>query len=922
MKLLTFLSFLFITGFVHSQSTEVKYLSGTDKDHTVDWDFKVSGGRNRGEWQMIPVPSNWEMKGFGTYRYWSDWEGEPAPDSVGNYRHTFDIPGAWQNKVVNIVFEGSMTDTEVWVNGQPAGPRHQGGFYEFGYDITRLLKWEETNLLEVKVRRFSTNRSVNLAERRADFWMFSGLFRRVYLEALPEQHISRMAIDARHDGTFSAEVFLKNIRSSGWQVDVRIETLDGGEVGSSLSAPLQTGQEKLTITTLVNAVKPWSAEWPHLYQVRMTLKNGNQTIHSVTEKFGFRTIEVRRGDGLYVNGQKVRLKGTNRHAFWPETGRTTSKILSIVDVNLIKDMNMNAVRMSHYPPDKHFLEVTDSLGLYVIDELTGWQDAYDTEVGKKLVRELIVRDVNHPSVILWANGNEGGWNTDLDTVFSKWDPQNRTVIHPWDNFGGINTSHYEVYDCCTGSFFHGDDLFMPTEFLHGLYDGGHGAGLEDWWNLMMDNPLALGGFLWAFADEGIVRDDQDGRIDVAGNAAPDGIVGPYREKEGSFFAIRQIWSPVYLELAELDLFPGTFDGSLMLENRFDHTNLEDVSFSWRLVDLPDAFNHPEPKVVAKGHLNSPGIAPRMRGSLQWDLPYGWQNHDAVYLTVTDPYGREIYTWSWMISPPEAPARPVSGCIEKVRGQREGKSITMEACGVKVSVDTQTGGLLRVERNGLIIPLSQGPVLIGETGKVTTLNHGLLDTGYFVEVHLNGSLKTIRWELMPDGWLKLNYAYDVRGDRMYDVLGVTFRFPVDEVTGVTWLGRGPYRVWKNRTKGVEYNVWHKPYNNTVTGESWEYPEFKGFHSDVYWAKLETKSQPITMVCTAPDTYLQLFTPAEGTDPRTTHVNFPQGDLSILQGIAPIGTKFHAPGAHGPAGAPNQVPRHGRRTEDEIYFYFGN
>ena len=295
-------------------------------------------------------------------------------------------------------------------------------------------------------------------------------------------------------------------------------------------------------------------------------------------------MELRPRDGLYVNGVKVRLKGVNRHSFWPDSGRATSRAVSEMDVKLIKDMNMNAVRMSHYPPDRHFLEVCDELGLFVLDELTGWQHRYDTEVGRKLVRELVVRDVNHPSVIFWDNGNEGGFNYDLADDYHLYDPQKRPVIHPWQNEAGkINTTHYRAYDCCAGKYLDGPELVMPTEVLHGLYDGGHGAGLADLWSRMLQNPLAVGAFLWVLADEGIVRTDRDGALDTDGNHAPDGIVGPYREKEASFFTIKDVWSPVFLELGRLDRLPPTFDGRLRVENRYDFTDLDQVSFEWRLV---------------------------------------------------------------------------------------------------------------------------------------------------------------------------------------------------------------------------------------------------------------------------------------------------------------------------------------------------
>ena len=167
----------------------------------------------------------------------------------------------------------------------------------------------------------------------------------------------------------------------------------------------------------------------------------------------------------------------------------------------MKEMNMNAVRMSHYPPDKHFLEVCDSLGMYVIDELCAWQyPPYDTKVGTILVGEMLKRDLNRPSIIFWANGNEGGFNFDLDPLFPQYDPQKRAVLHPWALSGNINTVHYIKYNSGIGNMFHGRDIFMPTEILHGLYDGGHGAGLDDYWNLMLSKsafsrnvPLGLYG---------------------------------------------------------------------------------------------------------------------------------------------------------------------------------------------------------------------------------------------------------------------------------------------------------------------------------------------------------------------------------------------------------------------------------------------
>ena len=134
-------------------------------------------------------------------------------------------------------------------------------------------------------------------------------------------------------------------------------------------------------------------------------KRRKQIVHIHEERIGFRTIEFRPKDGIYVNGTKIIVKGTNRHSFHPDGGRTTNRELSLQDDLLIKEMNMNAVR-SHYPPDKHFLEICDSLGIFYLNELAGWQNSYDTETGLKLLSEMINRDVNHPCIFMWSNGNE------------------------------------------------------------------------------------------------------------------------------------------------------------------------------------------------------------------------------------------------------------------------------------------------------------------------------------------------------------------------------------------------------------------------------------------------------------------------------------------------------------------------------------
>ncbi|MRX09463.1 glycoside hydrolase family 2 [Pseudoduganella sp. FT25W] len=904
-----------------AEPTQIQYLSGVDKDHRVDWDFQVNGGRNAGVWKKIPVPSNWEMEGFGTYRYSNDWQKDPAPDNTGLYRYRFTVPADWRGKQIDIVFGGSMTDTLVKINGQPAGPVHQGGFYEFRYDVTRLLKQGENNQLKVTVQRYSANASVNRAERSSDYWLFSGIYRPVWLEAKPQTNIDRVSLDARHTGDFSADVFVAGATSG--KVSARIATLDGAPLGKEIRADVVDG--KAHLSGHVDRIVPWTAENPQRYQVRFALLSGGKVVHDVSRIIGFRTMELRPRDGVYVNGHKVRLKGSNRHSIWPTSGRTTSKALSYQDARLMKEMNMNAVRMSHYPPDPHFLDVADEVGLYVIDELTGWQKAYDTDVATPLVKELVQRDQHHPSILFWANGNEGGFNRDLDRLYAGWDAQKRPVIHPWENFGGIDTAHYPTYNCCATSLFNGRDVFMPTEFLHGLYDGGAGASLNDWWNAMLANPLSAGGFIWAFVDEGIVRDDRNGAIDVAGNLAPDGILGPYREKEGSFFAIKKIWSPLYLPLSEMASLPPTFDGSITLENRYDFTNLNQLKLRWELVRLGLGEGH---IVTAQGSIKAPDVAAGMRGVASIALPRDWSKQDALYISATDRDGREIYKWSWMIATPQqvaermrAPAGPAPASVTELAD-----SYQLQAGTLSTVIDKATGYLRELKKDGVVAPLTNGPRLVAGKAELKHIHAAREGGDVVVSAEYTGNLRKVNWRLGSDGRLSVNYGYQMEGSRYVDALGVTFDYPESQVTSMRWLGRGPYRVWKNRTQGEEFDVWQKDYNDTVSGLSWNYPEFKGFHDKVYWATLKTKNLPITFINHVDDIALGMFTPreasGEGFEPKGTHIDFQPGDISFLNTILPIGTKFNPPGEMGPSAQQARTPNLGIWLENTIDIVVGD
>ena len=912
--------------------TERQYLSGHGCDDTVEWDFFCTDGRNSGRWTKIGVPSCWELQGFGTYQYGISFYGKAFPEGIagekGMYKYEFEVPEEFRGKQVSLVFEASMTDTEVKVNGRKAGSKHQGAFYRFSYNVTDLLKYGKKNQLEVTVSKESENASVNLAERRADYWNFGGIFRPVFLEVKPAVNLRHIAIDAQMDGSFRANCYT-NISGDG--MSIRAQILDGkGKKLADTTVPLKAGSDWTTLQLNVSAPALWTAETPNLYKAQFSLldKEG-KVLHHETETFGFRTIEVRESDGLYVNGVRINVRGVNRHSFRPESGRTLSKAKNIEDVLLMKGMNMNSVRLSHYPADPEFLEACDSLGLYVMDELGGWHGKYDTPTGVRLIEGMIKRDVNHPSIIWWSNGNEKGWNIELDGEFHKYDPQKRPVIHPQGNFSGFETMHYRSYGE-SQNYMRLPEIFMPTEFLHGLYDGGHGAGLYDYWEMMRKHPRCIGGFLWVLADEGVKRVDMDGFIDNQGNFGADGIVGPHHEKEGSYYTIKQLWSPVQVMNTAIDR---NFDGKLSVENRYDYLNLNTCRFIWQQVKFPsvtDASNTTT-RILKQGEVQGSDVAAHGVGVVDIKtsiLPEA----DALFLTVIDKYGHELWRWTFPVDKLNRETEQFSASSGRASYTETEKGITVKANGRTFVFSKKDGQLKDVSVNNRKISFANGPRFIGARRADRSLdqfyNHDdekakakdrtyseFTDAAVFTKLDVKeeggnliltanyklGNLDKAQWTIHPDGMATLDYTYNFSG--VVDLMGICFDYPEEQVLSKRWLGAGPYRVWQNRIHGTQYDIWENDYNDPIPGETFTYPEFKGYFGSVSWMSIRTKEGTISLTNETPDSYIGVYQPRDGRD-RLLYT-LPESGISVLNVIPPVRNKVNSTDLCGPSSQPKWV-----------------
>ena len=931
MKKILLIGLLQFTGLLAiAQQKQIQYLSGTDAAHTVQWDFFCTAGRNSGVWKKIQVPSCWEQQGYGNYNYGRDYKtnGKNARfyDEKGMYKYSFKVPAAWKGRQVNIVFDGSMTDTEVKINGKSAGAIHQGAFYRFKYDISKLLDYTKTNTLEVTVSKMSSDASVNNAERLADYWVFGGIFRPVFLEAMPANYIDYVGIDAKANGSFAMQVWPKGLTKDA--IVVTTITDAANKTIGVLKAPVPKAAENVTVNTNISGIKTWTSETPNLYTATVVLQDvAGKKLYELKEKFGFRTIEIRYGQGIYINGTQVKFKGVNRHCWWPETARALSREQEKMDALLLKEMNMNAVRCSHYPPDKYFLELCDSLGIYVLNELAGWQKYYSSKAGEPLVKELVLRDLNHPSIILWDNGNEGGTNKDLDDDFVKWDFQKRPVIHPHhrpgNQFNGIDCNHYEDY-YSTQKILNDSLIYMPTEMLHAQDDGGAGAAMEDFWNLHWSAPKSGGVFIWAMVDEAVVRTDLNNALDANGLNANDGILGPHREKEGSFYALREIFSPVRLSLpAQL---PASFDGKIPVENRFHFTNLNACTFYWALVDYSKPFDRFDGYVVkTKGTIPAPAVAPVQKGELQLTLPADYKNYDALVIVAKDPSGRELYKWTAEVKPKMAQLQNFVTVKNDSTFITETDTVySIRGGEVTVVLDKKSGNLVTTKNtaNDYVLSFNNGPVLVKGTATVTSSKAWKEGNESVVEFTYTGDLKYTRWKINSSGWTTLEYEYNATGDLPF--AGISFNYPENYVLGTRWLGKGPYRQWKNRMAGTPINVWQNIYNNTHTGYSAHiYPEFKGYYGELTWMELSTVEGKLYIASPDNGLFVRLFDFYALSSANKPHPEIPVGNISFLDCIPPIGTKL-ATGlttntkVYGPMSELNHLNGSKKRT---LHFYFG-
>lgn len=671
-----------------------------------------------------------------------------------------------------------------------------------------------------------------------------------------DSYIERVTIDAKASGDFSMQVF-----SSGIQPNQTIEftVLDptGKPLGEAVSV---AATEKADIKKQFSMIRTWNPENPHLYQIVLTLKDASQQVlYTFTKKFGFRSVESK-ADGIYVNGIKVIFKGLNRKSAELGNARSSEEAY-LTDINTIKDLNMNAVRLSYYPVDPHYFDLCDSIGLFVISELAPGGKP------KEMVKEIVFSGLNHPSVICWSTGTDFANNKELDKEFATLDVQNRYVIHPINKENGKKSD----FNTVANSIIYGTEAYTPIEIGNGIFSGGRAAGLDEFWSDASKSNKFSGAFLATYRDEN--------GIDPA-----NGYDLKSKDKWASYNAIKEIFAPLGFDINSIS---PSFNGVINVENKFLYTNLNRLKFSWKLILFPKATQKTlEPLIVEEGKLESPYTGPGEKGQLKFTFSQPFTYSSVLQLNVTDLKDKEVYTWTFPIMKPEDVVKtsPEVASISTIMRTEDPEHLSLVMDGINYIFDKKTGILTKVYVGKRDLPFN-GPFLAGLSNyTMVDFKHLVKDNTHGVEVTYKGenTSLTVKWTFHTGELPRMDYSYSMKSPGEFT--GITFKYPEEKITGMKWFGRGPFQVWKNRTKGQTIGVWEK--NNKGNAE------YKGWHADVYWVQFTTNMGAFTMYTETPNLFLQMLSPLKpgSTLNEFSSTPFPDnGNIGFMHQISGLGTK---------------------------------
>ncbi|UCF37502.1 MAG: DUF4981 domain-containing protein [Acidobacteriota bacterium] len=699
---------------------------------------------NTEDWDTIPVPSNWELQGYGIPIYINIRYpfGPPDPpfiphdnNPVGSYRRTFTVPEAWGDRRVVIHFAGVESAFYIWVNGQQVG-YSQDSRTQAEFDLTKYLKRGEENVLAVEVYRWSDGSYLE----DQDFWRLSGIFRDVYLYSTDEVYLwdfwNRAELDETYrDASFLSDIEIRNAGDRRQSGSVKLEISGHGfsrELTGEFTAEPGASAAVSLRSEIENPLK-WTAEDPNLYQLLLTLEDESGTVLEVTaSRFGFRKVEIRDGQ-LKVNGRAIVVKGVNRHEHDPDTGHTVSRESMIQDIVLMKQNNMNSVRASHYPNVTDWYALCDEYGLFVVDEANieahGMGYAPSRTLGNnpewkeahldRTIR-MVERDKNFTSIIIWSLGNESGDGVNFEAT-SAWIHE-RDPYRPVQYEQAAQRPHTDIVAPMYASveqIIHyaennTDRPLILCEYAHAM--GNSMGNLFKYWDAIDKYPQLQGGFIWDWVDQGLRTTTDEGQEYFAygGNFGPpelpnddnfcmNGLVDPDRNPHPSLSEVKKIYQSVKVEGADLNA------GMVKVTNRYDFSTLAHLGIYWSVSEDGEVLQSGELPALslvagASQELKIPyeTINPKPGAEYWLDLSFRL-NH----ATSWAPNGYEL-AWEQLALPAAAPKEsPLSNRSKSLTVEDSTYIFGVSGEDFKVEFAKKTGGINSFQFQGTEL-LRSGP----------------------------------------------------------------------------------------------------------------------------------------------------------------------------------------------------------------------
>lgn len=848
-------------------------------------------------WKEIKVPANWELEGYDYPIYTNvTYPHKRTPpviqdfyNPVGSYKRTFTIPENWNGKDVVLHIGAASSMVNVWVNEQFVG-YSEDSKTPAEFNITQFLKKGE-NSLAIEIFRWCDGSYLE----DQDFWRMSGITRDIYLVARAEQQVQDFRVISVLDSTYTNGVLSLNIdvanngeNTSAAVVEVALN--DNGTTVQNFSKNLDAGQTSVIFEATLPNVKQWSAEIPNLYELVITVKNGENVVEVIRQDVGFRTSEIKNGN-LLINGKYVYLKGANIHEHHEKKGHYQDKETMLLDIKLMKLHNLNAIRTSHYPEPELWYELCNKYGLYLIDEAnveshgmgygkeslakdSTWRDAHLYRT-----KNMWERDKNQPSVIIWSLGNEAGNGVNFHATYDYLKSVDKT--RPVQYEGARLDTNTDIF-CPMYMRIGGMEEYAKSkparpliqcEYAHAM--GNSVGNLQDYWTLIEKYPALQGGFIWDWVDQGLLTTDSVGEnfwayggdfgpdtVPSDGNFCCNGLVSPDRSVKPQLLEVKKVYQ--YIGFKTVDLKKGTIE----IKNKYAFLNLSTFDFSWEIVG--------DGQVVRNGTFSDINLEPGQTMLVSFDNKFEPVAGVEYFMNVK---AKLKNNWSLLEAGTELAAEqfalPVFVPAPKankaefaaVSIQDNETSVTISGEGFAVAFDKKAGVMTSFKKGDAEL-LKSGPVpdfwraptdndfgngldrrsrvwrTAGETRKVTGVavaqkSKNAAEVAFKFDL-VNDSNQVIAayqsvYTILGSGDVLVDNSFKMTKTGLPEIvrMGMNLEMP-RSYDQFTYLGRGPQESYQDRKTGAFVGI----YKQTVAEQYWKYvrPQENGNKTDVRWVAI--------------------------------------------------------------------------------------